>query len=443
MSAPTPPSFTPRTDYKDYPDKSTPVLAADYLRIEAAIKTVLDYSTAVSSYATTAIAAAVAAAAAAQTSANTANTGVGTANTAITALQTALALKPNVVLVTTGTEARPSGNYCLWVDVPTRTPIAQPVNMGANDTWLPAGPPTDVVPPSVPTSLASSAISSTGFTVSWTASTGEPTLYEVFLGGVSYGTTASTSLAVTGRASSTAYSVTVRARDAAGNWSAQTSPLVVTTAAPPTTPTVKQVVKTADGNLGAATLTTSSLAVGDAIYVIQATDNTLAATPLATSSAGALTLVAEQQMDGEVDVKGIIRIYRTVVTSTGTKTVTFPDAEGHDNFGVVLVTNGTSTVDAFAAHATTGSAAVLSYTTGSANLTGSSDLAMAAIIVKMTNVGMTLDPALTQQAMVTAGPFLTLWVGTEARTVSGPTPGYTITKSDTLRWPASIVVGLM
>lgn len=89
----------------------------------------------------------------------------------------------------------------------------------------------DTTAPTIPTGLASSAITSTGFTVSWTASTDAVgvTGYEVFLDGVSYATPAGTSQVVTGRAPNTGYLVTVRARDAAGNWSAQSSALSVTT----------------------------------------------------------------------------------------------------------------------------------------------------------------------------------------------------------------------
>lgn len=91
----------------------------------------------------------------------------------------------------------------------------------------------DTTAPTVPGGLASSAVTSSGFTVSWTASTDAVGVvgYEVFLDGVSYATPTATTQAVTGRTASTDYSVTVRARDAAGNWSAQSSALVVTTAA--------------------------------------------------------------------------------------------------------------------------------------------------------------------------------------------------------------------
>ena len=102
----------------------------------------------------------------------------------------------------------------------------------------------DVTAPSVPTNLISSSITSTGFTLSWTASTDNVgvTGYEVFRDGVSCGTSASTSLGVTGLTAATAYSMTVKASDAKGNVSAASTALSVTTLAAtdvtaPTAPT--------------------------------------------------------------------------------------------------------------------------------------------------------------------------------------------------------------
>jgi chitodextrinase len=55
--------------------------------------------------------------------------------------------------------------------------------------------------------------------------------YEVKRDSTSLGTTASTNLAITGLTAGTTYSMTVRARDAAGNWSSWSSALNVTTTA--------------------------------------------------------------------------------------------------------------------------------------------------------------------------------------------------------------------
>jgi chitodextrinase len=99
---------------------------------------------------------------------------------------------------------------------------------------------TDTQAPTAPTNLSSSSITQTSFTLSWTASTDNVgvTGYEVFAGGVSKGTTTSTSLSVTGLSCNTAYSMTVKARDAANNWSAASSALNVSTSACSTGETV-------------------------------------------------------------------------------------------------------------------------------------------------------------------------------------------------------------
>jgi len=92
---------------------------------------------------------------------------------------------------------------------------------------------TDTQAPTAPTNLASSNIGQTSFTLSWTASTDNVgvTGYEVFAGSTSKGTTTSTSMSITGLTCGTAYSMTVKARDAAGNWSAASSVKSVTTSA--------------------------------------------------------------------------------------------------------------------------------------------------------------------------------------------------------------------
>ncbi len=92
----------------------------------------------------------------------------------------------------------------------------------------------DVTPPSVPTGLASSAITQTTFTLSWTASTDNVgvTGYDVYRNGTLFGsTTTATSLSITGLSCNTAYAMTVKAKDAAGNVSALSSALNVTTSA--------------------------------------------------------------------------------------------------------------------------------------------------------------------------------------------------------------------
>mgnify|MGYP002786896427 CR=1 FL=1 len=98
-------------------------------------------------------------------------------------------------------------------------------------------PPTDTQAPSVPSGLTASNIAQTGFTLTWTASTDNVgvTQYEVYRNGTLNNTSSNTSSNITGLTAATTYSFTVRARDAAGNWSAQSSALSVTTSAATTT----------------------------------------------------------------------------------------------------------------------------------------------------------------------------------------------------------------
>src|SRR5947207_2842555 len=99
------------------------------------------------------------------------------------------------------------------------------------------GPPPDTTPPSVPTGLTASAVSSSQINLSWTASSDNVGVsgYRVYRNGTQIATTGATSFANTGLSPSTTYSYTVAAYDAAGNLSAQSSPASATTPAPPDT----------------------------------------------------------------------------------------------------------------------------------------------------------------------------------------------------------------
>jgi len=103
-----------------------------------------------------------------------------------------------------------------------------------------AGPP-DTTAPSAPTSLTSPSKTDTTVNLSWTASTDNIGVYgyNVYKNGVLAGSTtgaSATTYTVTGLSASTAYSFTVKATDAAGNLSAASTALNVTTNSPDTTP---------------------------------------------------------------------------------------------------------------------------------------------------------------------------------------------------------------
>jgi chitodextrinase len=91
--------------------------------------------------------------------------------------------------------------------------------------------PADTTAPSTPTGLAAAVVSSTQINLSWSASTDNVgvTGYKIYRNGTQITTTTGTSYASTGLSSSTVYTYTISAYDAAGNASPQSGPVSVTT----------------------------------------------------------------------------------------------------------------------------------------------------------------------------------------------------------------------
>jgi chitinase len=96
----------------------------------------------------------------------------------------------------------------------------------------------DTSPPSVPTGLRSTGVTSSSVSLAWTASTDNVgvTGYDVYRGTTRVSTVSSPSATVGGLAASTTYSFSVAARDAAGNVSARSAALSVTTSSGPPPP---------------------------------------------------------------------------------------------------------------------------------------------------------------------------------------------------------------
>ncbi len=99
-----------------------------------------------------------------------------------------------------------------------------------NQIWggTPSG---DTQAPTAPTSLASTSKTATSITLSWTASTDNVAVtgYEVYANSVLKTTVSSTTTTITGLTASTAYSIYVKAKDAAGNTSASSNTISVAT----------------------------------------------------------------------------------------------------------------------------------------------------------------------------------------------------------------------
>ncbi|MBS2963541.1 fibronectin type III domain-containing protein, partial [Actinocrinis puniceicyclus] len=103
----------------------------------------------------------------------------------------------------------------------------------------------DTTPPSTPTNVVASGVTSSSVSLSWSPSTDNVgvTGYRIYRNGTQVGTATSTSYTDTGLTASTQYSYTVAAYDAAGNVSTPSSAVSTTTSAgagdttPPSTPT--------------------------------------------------------------------------------------------------------------------------------------------------------------------------------------------------------------
>lgn len=113
---------------------------------------------------------------------------------------------------------------------------------------------TDTTPPTTPANLAAPAKTSMSVTLTWTASTDNVAVtgYTVSSGATVVATVTDTQATVTSLTPNTTYSFTVRARDAAGNVSASTAALNVTTSLPDTT------APTAPTGLTASSVTSNS-----------------------------------------------------------------------------------------------------------------------------------------------------------------------------------------
>ncbi|TDO83976.1 putative secreted protein (Por secretion system target) [Flavobacterium chryseum] len=111
---------------------------------------------------------------------------------------------------------------------------------------------TDTVAPSAPTNLAAAGTTGTTTNLTWTASTDNVAVtgYDIYQGTTLKGSSATTSYTVTGLTPLTAYTFSVKAKDAAGNVSASSSTVNVTTTATSVTYCTSQGNSAADERIG-------------------------------------------------------------------------------------------------------------------------------------------------------------------------------------------------
>lgn len=220
-------------------------------------------------------------------------------------------------------------------------------------------PPADTVAPSVPAGLTASGTTSSTSNLAWSASTDNVgvTGYEVLRNGAVVGTTAGRTYTATGLSPSTTYAFTVRALDAAGNRSASSGPVSVTTsvgAADTTAPTVPTGLTASGTTSSAATLawSASTDAVGVTGYEIlrggtvvgSTAYRTYTATGLAPSTAYTFTVRAYDAAGNRSGSSAAVNVTTSSGTSTGTDATSRIQAEAYSAMSGVA-TEPTQDVD--------------------------------------------------------------------------------------------------
>jgi len=154
----------------------------------------------------------------------------------------------------------------------------------------------DTTAPSAPTALIASGTTTTTTNLSWTAATDNVgvTGYDVYQGATLKGSVTGTTYAVTGLTAATAYTFSVKAKDAAGNISASSNVVNVTTSSSTVTYCASTSSNTADEKIGRVTFgTINNASTGTAGYenfttistnIVRGVANTITITPSWTST---------------------------------------------------------------------------------------------------------------------------------------------------------------
>jgi endonuclease I/chitodextrinase len=242
-------------------------------------------------------------------------------------------------------------NNAIYVRQGNRNPFIDNPNY-VNLIW---GNVADTTPPSAPTSLVASNIATTSFTLSWIASTDNVgvTGYEVYQGTTLKTTITGTSVSITGLSASTFYSFSVRAKDAAGNTSASSTTINVTTAAPAdiTAPSVPN-------NLSATSITqtscvlnwsTSTDNIGVTAYEIyqgstlktSVTNNSYSVTGLVAGTTYSFTVKAKDAAGNLSASSNAISVTTTAATPTISELYLSEYLEGSSNNKALEITNKT------------------------------------------------------------------------------------------------------
>lgn len=221
-------------------------------------------------------------------------------------------------------------------------------------------PVADTTAPSAPTNLTASGTTSSTTNLSWTASTDNVGVsgYDVYRGTTLLGSTTSTSYAVTGLTAATAYSFSVRAKDAAGNVSASSNVVNITTSSVTITYCTSQGNNTADERIGRVVIgTINNTSTGTAGYenftalttnAVRGTSQTITITPTWTGTiySEGYAVFIDYNKNGVFTDAGETVWTRTATTTTpvsGTFTIPTTATLGATRMRVSMKYNGVPT----------------------------------------------------------------------------------------------------
>jgi bacillolysin len=216
--------------------------------------------------------------------------------------------------------------------------------------------PSDTVAPSTPSTLVATGTTQTATSLSWTASTDNVAVtgYNVYQGTTLLGTASTTSYNVTGLVGATTYTFSVKAKDTAGNLSASSNVVSVTTLAPvpdttaPTAATLSATGTTATTtNLSWSGATDNVSVSGYNVYQgttlkASVTATTYAVTGLTASTAYTFYVVAKDAAGNLSSASNVVSVTTTTITlayCTSQGTVTTDEKIGKVVFGTISNTS--------------------------------------------------------------------------------------------------------
>ena len=218
----------------------------------------------------------------------------------------------------------------------------------------------DTVAPTAPTNLAASGTTGTTTNLSWTASTDNVAVtgYDIYQGTTLKGSSTTTSYTVTGLTALTAYSFTVKAKDAAGNVSVASNTVNVTTTSAALTYCTSQGNSTADEKIGKVVFgTINNTSAGTAGYenytsistnAARGTAYTITITPSWTSTvySEGYAVFIDYNQDGDFADSGETvwtKATSTAASASGTITIPATAALGTTRLRVSMKYNGIPT----------------------------------------------------------------------------------------------------